>query len=64
MFCFQFQLAPLHNGNASQEFMVGWRPTFEGPLNTLAPEAQMLLARRAAAAAGEAADAKRRAIAK
>jgi hypothetical protein len=59
--------------------MVGWRPTFEGPLNalvpeavmllalaggTLAPEAQILLARRAAAAAGEAADGKRSAIVK
>ena len=27
------------------EFMMGWRPSFSGPLNTLAPEAEMVLAR-------------------
>ena len=47
--------------NASQRFLCDWQPSVEGPLNTLAPEAQMLLARHAAAAAGEAADAKPRA---
>ena len=34
--------------NDESKFLIGWRPRFKGPLDTLAPEAQVLLARSAA----------------
>jgi hypothetical protein len=36
--------------NASQQFLTSWQPSVESPLNTLAPEAQTLLAQHAVVA--------------